>query len=178
MKYISIALVVLIGYFIWNFVIQNKPIVMTTTNPGPKVFGILKLPIQANQLIIEVQNNEHDTVITRIKISRDVYDSLGISAPDGFHQEVMVAEDSDDAETKEFVKSFNTETVQFVGKFKIEPNQKVELIFPATNLDDLHGEIDFTHEHKVGFGGSMSFFSVRLNPEGESSNEENLSSNG
>ncbi|WP_345986907.1 hypothetical protein WCX18_06945 [Sulfurimonas sp. HSL1-2] len=178
MKYVGIILLVLVGYFIWHFVIQNKPIVIATSNSGKKVSGTLKLPIQANQLTIQIQNNEHNTVITGIKVSRDVHDSLGLSAPNGFHQEAMAFEDSDDTETKEYVKKFNAETVRYDGNYKIGPNQKAELIFPITNLDDLHGEIDFTYEHKLGFGGSISFFSVQLNPERKSSDEDNLTSNG
>lgn len=167
MKYFAVIFLILVGYFIWNFVIQNKPIAIFTSNSSQNVFGNIKMPLKPNQLSIQIQNNEHDISITTIEISREIRDTLGLSAPNGFREEALKSEDDDDAELKTFVKQFNKENIRYVGNLNMKPNQKIELVFAINSLKSLQGKINFTYERKVGFGGSISYFSVQLNPDGK-----------
>lgn len=171
MKIIILIIVGFLGYFIWYFVIQNRPLIIMTTGSEQKVLGNIKLPIQPNLLAIQIHNNKYDNVITSIEIPRDIYTEFDLSAPKGFKHEALPLGKDNDPEMIKFVEDFNKKTIRYVGKLKLVPNQTTIIAFTAKNLIDIRGEIAFHYERKVGFGGSMSSLYVKLNPQMEIAND-------
>ena len=163
MKYILIGIGILVLYFVWNFMVMNKPIVMMNTSNSKRVSGKI-VEVKDNVIRIEIDNNEYDNVITRIKIDRNISKALEIGNIDGFSEELMkVSErEKNDAEAIDWVKNYNKDTTQWIGKLKLIPNQKTIIQIPVKNISDLHGKLYFDYERKVGFGGSMSSFYVNL----------------
>ena len=163
MKYVLIIIGLVALYFVWNFMIMNKPIVMINTFDNKRVNGKV-VEVKDNEIRIEIDNNEYDNVITRIEIDRNISKALEIGNINGFSEELMkVSErEKNDAEAIEWVKNYNKDTTQWIGKLKLIPNQKTIIQIPVKNISDLHGKLYFNYERKVGFGGSMSSFYVNL----------------
>jgi len=166
MKYVLIGIGIFVLYFVWNFMIMNKPIVMMNTFNGKRVSGKM-VELKDKLISIEIDNNEYDNVITSIEIDKNVSNTLGVGSIESFTEEPMTVSDSEknNIETIEWVKNYNKETIQWRGKLKLIPNQKTIIQIPVKNISDLHGKLYFNYERKVGFGGSMSSFYVNLTHE-------------
>lgn len=164
MKIIGLIVLVIITYFAWRFVIHGDALVLVTPETGNWVNAVVKQIDPGKELVIEVTNNNKENRITQISMLRKLASELGVSAPTGFKVEVLplTEEDKKNKETVEFVKKYNNENLRWVGSFKLAPNSKTELSIPATLASLSGGSIDFQYESKVGFGGSISFFSVSL----------------
>jgi hypothetical protein len=167
MKYFILIAVIAIAYFIWHFVVQNNPIVIMMNDSGKRVSGNIIVPIIENKLKIEIDNNEHENFIKDIKIPRSLYNEFNIKVPDGFKESPLKHEKTDDQEMIDFVDEFNKDTVRFEGNFELLPDEITTMIFLIKDDSNLKGELTFGYEHKVGFGGSSSSFSVDLNPQEE-----------
>ena len=163
MKYILIGIGIFVLYFVWNFMIMNKPIVMMNTATSKRVSGKI-VEVKDKFISIEIDNNEYDNVITSVSMDRNVSKELGIESIDGLSEELMIVSEreKDDTEAIEWVKNYNKETIQWVGNLKLVPNQKTIIQIPIKNIKELHGRLSFNYERKVGFGGSMSSFYIDL----------------
>jgi hypothetical protein len=163
MKYIWMGISVFVLYFVWTFMIMNKPIVLMNTATSKRVSGKI-VEVKDKFISIEIDNNEYDNVITSVSMDRNISKELGIGTIDGLSEELMVVSEreKDNIEAIEWVKNYNKETIQWVGNLKLLPNQKTIIQIPIENIKDLHGRLSFDYERKVGFGGSMSSFYIDL----------------
>jgi hypothetical protein len=164
MKIVAIAVLLLVGYFVWRFVVVGDGLVVITSDSRQKVVANVKQVIPEESILLEISNNDTENSITEISVSRQLVNRLGLSEPPGFREVPLPLAESDreDKETVEFVEEFNKETIRWVGSFVLEPNSATELAIPATSASDLQGYMDFQYEARVGFGGSLSFFRVHL----------------
>jgi hypothetical protein len=164
MKIIGIILLVVIGYFIWRFTIRGDALVLLSTDSGKKVSAILNEVIPNQSLVIEIDNNDKQNFVTVISMPRELAESTGASPPEGFAVERMPLSEAErkDEETVEYVKNYNLQNVRWSGNFELTPNGLAELRIPVTSTTELAGRINFQYEAKVGFGGSISLFSVSL----------------
>ena len=164
MKIIGIILLVVIGYFIWRFAIRGDAIVLLNAGSDKKVSAILKEVISNQALVIEIDNNDKKNIVTVISMPRELTKSTGASPPEGFAVESMplIEFGMKDEEMAEYVKNYNLQNVRWSGNFELTTNGVTELRIPVTSTTELAGRINFQYEAKVGFGGSISFFSVSL----------------
>lgn len=164
MKIIGIILLVAVGYFIWRFAIRGDALVLLGADTGKKVSASLKEVIPSQSLVIEIDNNDKQNFVTVISMPRELAESIGASPPEGFAVERMPLSEAEqrDEETVEYAKNYDLQTVRWSGNFELTPNGLTELRIPVTSTTELAGRINFQYEAKVGFGGSISFFSVSL----------------
>lgn len=164
MKVAGVAILLLVCYFVWRFVVAGDGLVLITSDTGRKVAGTVKRVIPEQEIILEVINNDREHSITEISLSRELVNRLGLSGPAGFREEPLSLTESErnNNEMVEFVEEFNRETVRWVGRLALEPNAVTELAVPATSASGLQGYMDIQYEARVGFGGSISSFRVHL----------------
>jgi len=164
MKILGIILLVVVGYFIWRFVIRGDGLVLLTADTGKRVSARLREIIPNQSLVIEIDNNDKANFITVISMPRELAESIGASPPDGFVVEPMPLTEAEqkDEETVEHAKNYDLQTARWSGNFQLTPDEVTELRIPVKSTANIAGRIDFQYEAKVGFGGSISFFSVSL----------------
>ena len=164
MKVVGIALLVMVAYFIWRFAIRGDALVLLGTETGKRVSASLKETKPNDSLVIEIDNNDKENFVTVISMPRDLAESMGASPPAGFKIERMPLSESEqsDEETVEYAKNYDLQTVRWSGNLQLVPDEVTELRIPVRSTADVAGRIDFQYESKVGFGGSISFFSLSL----------------
>jgi hypothetical protein len=168
MKTIGIVLLVVVAYFIWRFAIRGDALVLLSADTGKKVSASLKDVIPDQSLVIEIDNNDKQNFVTVISMPRELAESMGANPPEGFTVEPMPLNESEkkDEETVEYAKNYDLQTVRWSGNVQLAPDDVTELRIPVNSTADLTGRINFQYEAKVGFGGSISFFSVSLESSG------------
>lgn len=164
MKIVGLILLIIVAYFAWRFAFLGDGLVVIGNDTGKRISARLKDVIPNESLVIEIDNNDRENSITEISMPRSLAEILGASPPDGFTAELLPVSDSEknDQEAVRFVDKFNAETLRWVGQFALSPNIPSELRIPAKVTSNLSGRINFQYEAKVGFGGSISFFSLTL----------------
>lgn len=164
MKIIGIILLVMAAYFVWRFAVRGDALVLLSADTGKKVSARLKETIPNDSLVIEIDNNDKANFVTVISMPRDLAETMGASPPEGFKVERMPLSDSEqsDEETVEYAKNYDLQTVRWSGNLQLVPDEITELRIPMARTTGVAGRIDFQYESKVGFGGSISFFSLSL----------------
>lgn len=164
MRIIGIILLFVVAYFIFRFAIRGDGFVLLSGDTGKRVSATLIKVIPNQSMVIEIDNNEKPNFVTVISMYRDLAESLDASPPDGFVVESMPLTEAEqkDEETVEYAKNYDLQTVRWSGNFELTPDDVTELRIPVKNTANIAGRIDFQYEAKVGFGGSISFFSVSL----------------
>ena len=164
MKIVGVAVLLLVGYFVWRFVVVGDALVLITSDSGQKVVANVKRVIPEQEILLEINNNDKENSITAISVSRQLVSRLGMSKPSGFREEPLplTGSDRENRETVEFVENFNKENIRWIGSFALAPNTTAELAIPVTSASGLQGYIDFQYEARVGFGGFISSFRVDL----------------
>ena len=164
MKIVGLIVLIAIAYFVWRFAVGGDGLVLIGADTGKRVTASLKRIIPNESLVLEIDNNDKTNFITVISIPRQLAETLAVSPPEGFLVEPMPLSESErkDRETVEYAKEYDAQTLRWAGRFRLMPNELTELMIPARNTSDLSGRIDFQYEAKVGFGGSISFFSLSL----------------
>lgn len=164
MKIAGVALLVLVAYFLWRFMVAGDGLVLLTQDSGRRVAGSVKHVLPEREILLEIINNDRENSITEITLSRQQVNRLGLSQPAGFREEPLPLTESDrkNDELVEFVEEFNDKNVRWVGRLELEPNAVTELAVPATSASGLQGYMDIQYEARVGFGGSISSFRVHL----------------
>ena len=164
MKIVGLILLVMVAYFAWRFVFLGDGLVVIGNDTGKRISARLTDVIPNEALVIVIDNNDRENSITEISMLRSLAENLGASPPDGFAAELLPLSDPEknDQEAVRFVDKFNADTLRWVGQFALTPNTPSELRIPANDTSSLSGRINFQYEAKVGFGGSISFFSVTL----------------
>jgi hypothetical protein len=164
MKIIGIILLVVVAYFVWRFAIRGDGLVLLSAGSDKKVSASLKEVIPNQALVIEIDNNNKQNFVTVTSMPRELAESTGGSPPEGFAVERMPPSEigQEDQEMVEYVKNYNLQNVRWSGNLELTPNGLTELRIPVTSTAELAGRINFQYEAKVGFGGSISFFSVSL----------------
>lgn len=115
-------------------------------------------------LIIEFDKNEKTNFVSVISMPRELAEVIGARPPEEFVVESMPLSESEqkNEEMIEYVRNLNLNTVRWSGNFPLTPDDVTELRIPVKSSTNLAGRIDFEYEAKVGFGGSISIFSVSL----------------
>ncbi len=164
MKIVGIAVLILVAYFVWRFVIRGDALVLVTPDAGGRVTAVVKRVVPDKEIVIEISNNSKANRITEISLSRAFAAQLGLSEPSGFRAETLPLSEGErkNREMAEYVEKYNKEEIRWVGNLALAPNAKTELVFPAKSASALTGEIRFQYEAKVGLGGSISWFRVNL----------------
>jgi len=164
MKVVGIILLVAVAYFIWRFAIRGDALMLLSADAGKRVSASLKEVIPNQSLVIKIDNNDKPNFVTVISMPREMAEFLGASPPEGFAVEPMPLSEAEqkDKETAEYAKNYDLQTVRWSGNFELTPDGATELRIPVTSTTELAGRINFQYEAKVGFGGSISFFSVSL----------------
>ena len=164
MKMFGIILLVVVGYLIWRFAIRGDALVLFSADTGKRVSASLKEIIPNQSLVIEIDNNDKANFVTVISMPRVLAESMGASPPEGFAVEPMPLSEAErkDEETVEYAENYDLQTVRWSGNFQLTPDDVTEFKIPVNITAELAGRINFQYEAKVGFGGSISFFSVSL----------------
>lgn len=167
MKTIAIGVLLLVGFFVWRFVIMGDGLVFVGPASGQQVSAVVARVVPNQQIVLAVNNPDKEQSITDITVPRSVAAQLALSPPAGFAEEPLPlsAAEAKDKELVEFVEQFNRENVRWVGSHLLKPQAVSELVLPARKTESLSGTLQLEYARKVGFGGSISFFSVDLQAE-------------
>lgn len=167
MKAIGIVLLVVIAYIVWRFVIRGDALVLLDSGGGKRVCASLTEIVPGEAIVVGIDNNEKNNFVTVISIPRDLASRLEVSPPEGFVEELLplTEKEKKDKKSVQYAEKYNSETLRWAGRLDLEPNEITELRIPAKGTAQVSaGRIDFQYEAKVGLGGSISFFSLRLDP--------------
>jgi hypothetical protein len=144
---------------------MGDAIVFLSPAPTKRVTGVVKRLTPGKEIVIEIENDSKKNSVTEISLPRSLAAQLGVSVPSGFKEEALplTEKEKTNKDSVEFAEKYNRGTLRWAGSFPLTPNGKSELIIPATgSFQNAKGQIDFRYEEKLGFGGSISFFRVKL----------------
>ena len=73
MRKVLIAVVLLlVGYFVWRFVVVGEPIVIMTKGGGKRVVATVKEVRPHSEIVIEIDNDSDKNRIEEISLSKDL----------------------------------------------------------------------------------------------------------
>lgn len=122
MKKIIIVIVVIavvLGVFLFWF--ARNAIILVTKGPGITV-KTAAVPDEAShsiRVLMTLTGTQKPHSITEISMPRDLAQSLSVSAPKGFTEQLLPLDErsKSDAESIKFVKEYNRDKLRWVGSF-------------------------------------------------------------
>ena len=114
---------------------------------------------------LELSGETSGFKITDLNLRRDLAKTLGLTAPEGFEEELLPLEGSElnDPELVRFVDEWNAENIRWRGELEIVPATPIVLRIPASAPLVATGPLVINYGRSTGFGGHSSSARLVLN---------------
>lgn len=136
-------IVVAIGFGVWA---ARSPTAPATPTPAGLRCTPRRDPTRA-QLRLELcyQGTDQGWSLIELAIPRSLLEHAGLTAPSGFVDTPLGAEETDDLD---LVERYNRDQVRWRGNLALPPGQTLELAIPATDARAGSGTLRFIYERR------------------------------